>query len=136
MWGHVYTALSFGQQLYLVITLLACMAVRRGAGSGAELQEGDFIDDTSDLPDYDEVVSNWTEFAQGASPRFLQEPEPWSQLRNPVFHVVLDVEALQELEPPVAVVEKFEKACLCKGQVDSSDFAHTVELLGRCNSMS
>ena len=85
VWGHVYTAFSFGQQLYLVITLLACMAVRRGAGSGAELQEGDFIDDTSDLPDYDEVVSNWTEFAQGASPRFLQEPEPWSQLRNPVF---------------------------------------------------
>ena len=57
-------------------------------------------------------------------------------IKKSCFPVVLDVEALQELEPPVAVVEKFAKACLCKGQVDFSDFAHTVELLGRCNSMS
>ena len=63
---------------------LACMAVRRGASSvGSRCTK--FIRDTRGLPDYDDVISNWTEYAVGASPRYLKPSGFSCEFPQPTF---------------------------------------------------
>ena len=103
------------------------MAVRRGASSSGGTRCTGSIRDTSGLPDYDEIISNWTEYAMGASPRYLGQVGLSCEFQPRCFPVVLSVEAMADLQPPSSAVEQLSKDCLCKGTISFSDFAELVE---------
>ncbi|OLP76662.1 hypothetical protein AK812_SmicGene43372 [Symbiodinium microadriaticum] len=84
------------------------MAVRRGASSEGARCTGS-ICDTSGLPDYDEIISNWTEYAMGASPRYLGQVGLSCDVQPRCFPVVLSVEAMADLQPPSSAVEQLSK---------------------------
>ena len=108
------------------------MAVRRGASSSGGTRCTGSIRDTSGLPDYDEIISNWTEYAMGASPRYLGQVGLSCDFQPRCFPVVLSVEAMADLQPPSSAVEQLSKECLCKGTISFNDFAELVKLLLTC----